>query len=57
MKNEYLSKITREDIQIALKEFLEHGGKIEVLPSPEKEAPRYVGEGKYQIDENIQGFF
>ena len=54
MENDYLREITREDIQKALEEFLEHGGQIKVLPSPEIDAPRYVGAGKYLTDEHIQ---
>ncbi|MBT22572.1 hypothetical protein CMK17_21930 [Candidatus Poribacteria bacterium] len=46
-------KITREEIQKALKEYLNKGGQIKVLPSQKVYVSQYIGAEKYQSYENV----
>ncbi|MBF0279703.1 MAG: hypothetical protein HQM13_18035 [SAR324 cluster bacterium] len=56
-KKDDSKKIAREEIQKAMIEFLNHGGQIQVLPSPEVTYPNYVGSEKYQIFESAKNLF
>ena len=57
MTTNHSKETAREEIQKALEEFLNQGGQIQVLPSPEVYVPHYVGAKKYQTYESVENLF